>query len=258
MASRLLTGPRLAAAQGPATTLVVLVHGYGADGNDLISLAQHWQDLLPDTEFVAPNAPDRVPGAPSGFQWFGLTRRDPQEMAQGVRAAGPVLEEFLEAEQARLGIGPERTALVGFSQGTMLSLHVGLNRPVAAIVGFSGLLAAPPQEGTGTPPIFLAHGSADPVIPVNAMFAAASLLGAAGGLCAMASGRRRRPWHRSGRAGNGGPVSGAGLWGAPGPQRPGLLPRTSGLSRKPVIFQHLGRLPESPLISRERTGDLPC
>lgn len=182
MALRPLSGQRLAPLRGAATDLVVLVHGYGADGNDLISLAGHWQDLLPTTAFVAPNAPDRVPGAPSGFQWFGLTRMDPHEMAKGVAAAGPVLDAFLDQELARLRLGPDRLALVGFSQGTMLSLHVGLHRAIkpAAIVGFSGLLAAPPPPGGAAPPILLAHGNADQVIPVQAMFAAAVELGAAG------------------------------------------------------------------------------
>jgi phospholipase/carboxylesterase len=182
MALRPLSGSRLPPLRGQATHLVVLVHGYGADGNDLIELAGHWQSLLPTAAFVAPNAPDRVPGAPSGFQWFGLTRMDPHEMAKGVAAAGPVLDAFLDQELGRLGLSPDRLALVGFSQGTMLSLHVGLNRPAkpAAIVGFSGLLAAPPPPGVAAPPIFLAHGNADQVIPVQAMFAAAVELGASG------------------------------------------------------------------------------
>ena len=182
MALRPLSGQRLTPLQGPATDLVVLVHGYGADGNDLISLAGHWQSLLPTTEFVAPNAPDRVPGAPSGFQWFGLTRMDPQELTRGVVAAGPLLDGFLDQELSRLGLGADRLALVGFSQGTMLALHVGLHRPAkpAAIVGFSGLLAAPPPAGDAAPPVLLAHGNADTVIPVQAMFAAAADLGAAG------------------------------------------------------------------------------
>jgi phospholipase/carboxylesterase len=181
MALRSLSGPRLPPLRGPATQLVVLVHGYGADGNDLIALAGHWQSLLPTTAFVAPNAPDRVPGAPSGFQWFGLTRMDPHELSRGVAAAGPVLDAFLDQELDRQGLTHDRLALVGFSQGTMLSLHVGLNRPAkpAAIIGFSGLLAAPPPSGT-VPPILLAHGNADQVIPVQAMFAAAVELGAAG------------------------------------------------------------------------------
>src|ERR1700761_9554614 len=160
MALRALSGPRLPPARGSATHLVVLVHGYGADGNDLISLAGHWQSLLPTTAFVAPNAPDRVPGAPSGYQWFGITRLDPHEMAKGVLAAGPVLDAFLDQELSRLGLGADRLALVGFSQGTMLSLHVGLGRAEkpAAIVGFSGLLAAAPPTDGAAPPIFLAHG----------------------------------------------------------------------------------------------------
>ncbi len=175
-----LTGPILAPRRGPATHLVVLVHGYGADGNDLIGLAAHWQDLLPTVAFAAPNAPTRTPGAP-GYQWFPITRIDPHLMQQGVETAGPVLDEYLDAELARLGIPPENLALAGFSQGTMLSLHVGLRRKVkpAAIVGFSGMLASPPQAGD-IPPILLTHGDADQVIPPQAMFLAALQLGQAG------------------------------------------------------------------------------
>ena len=176
----LLQGPRLAPLQGPATHLVVLVHGYGADGKDLISLASHWQDLLPTCEFVAPNAPERVPGAPNGFQWFALTDFNPQEKARGAGAAAPLLEDFLKAEEARLGMTSDHVALVGFSQGTMMSLQVGLRRRVAAIVGFSGALVTPPPAGAVAPPILLTHGSADQVIPALAMFDAATTLGAAG------------------------------------------------------------------------------
>lgn len=177
-----LSGPRLPPAQGPATHLVVLLHGYGADGNDLIGLAEHWREFLPGATFVAPNAPDRVPGAPSGFQWFPISRIDPHEMQNGVTAAAPGVEAFLDAELARLGLPPERLVLAGFSQGTMLALHVGLRRaiPPAAIIGFSGLLAAPPPAGGPRPPVLLTHGEADTVIPASAMFAAATTLGAAG------------------------------------------------------------------------------
>ncbi len=179
-----LTGPTLAPARGPATHLVVLVHGYGADGNDLIGLAQHWQGLLPTVAFAAPNAPTRVPGAP-GFQWFPISRIDPHEMQKGVEVAGPVLEAYLDAELARLGIPPENLALAGFSQGTMLSLHVGLRRKVkpAAIVGFSGMLPAPPpQSDAPYPPILLTHGDSDQVIPPQALFMAAAQLGLSGAL----------------------------------------------------------------------------
>lgn len=177
-----LSGPRLPPAQGPATHLVVLLHGYGADGNDLIGLAEHWREFLPGAAFVAPNAPDRVPGAPSGFQWFPISRIDPHEMQNGVTAAAPGVEAFLDAELARLGLPPERLVLAGFSQGTMLALHVGMRRavPPAAIIGFSGLLAAPPPADGPRPPVLLTHGEADTVIPASAMFAAATTLGAAG------------------------------------------------------------------------------
>jgi phospholipase/carboxylesterase len=175
-----LSGPTLAPARGPATHLVVLVHGYGADGQDLLGLANHWQGLVPTVAFAAPNAPSRIPGGP-GYQWFPISRIDPHEMQKGVDVAGPALDEYLDGELARLGLPPERLALAGFSQGTMLSLHVGLRRKVkpAAIVGFSGLLAGAPPEGE-IPPIFLTHGDSDQVIPPQAMFLAASQLGLAG------------------------------------------------------------------------------
>jgi phospholipase/carboxylesterase len=175
-----LSAARLPPAQGKAAHLVVLCHGYGADGNDLIGLAPHWQKLLPATAFAAPNAPTRVPGSP-GYQWFPISRIDPREMQKGVEAAQGTLNEFLDQELARLELPPERLALIGFSQGTMLSLHVGLRRAVkpAAIIGFSGLLAAPPPQGA-CPPILLVHGDADQVIPAEALFAAATMLGASG------------------------------------------------------------------------------
>src|SRR5450432_4128768 len=173
-----LTGPTLAPANGNATHLVVLVHGYGADGQDLIGLAPHWQRLLPTAAFAAPNAPMRVPGGP-GYQWFPISRIDPHEMQKGVEAAGPVLDAYLDGELARLGLPPERLALVGFSQGTMLSLHLGLRRKAAAIVGFSGLLPGAPPAGE-MPPVLLTHGDSDTVIPPQAMFLAAAQLGLAG------------------------------------------------------------------------------
>jgi phospholipase/carboxylesterase len=178
----LLSGSRLPPAKGRATELVVLLHGYGADGNDLIGLAPHWQPLLPGAEFVAPHAPDRVPGAPSGFQWFPISRIDPHEMRDGVAAAAPRIEEFLDAELARLDLPPERLVIAGFSQGAMLALHLGLRRatPPAAIIGFSGLLTGPPPAEKPRPPVLLTHGDADTVIPVSAMFAAAGTLGMAG------------------------------------------------------------------------------
>ncbi len=183
MALRPLTGPRLPPARGQATHLVVLLHGYGADGNDLIGLAPHWQRMLPTVAFVAPNAPEPCAGAPMSYQWFPISRIDPHEMAKGVESASRALNEFIDTELGRLKLTDDRLALVGFSQGTMMSMHVGLRRPAkpAAIVGFSGMLAgAPPQLGPDAPPILLVHGDADPMIPVGAIFDAAGQLGRAG------------------------------------------------------------------------------
>jgi phospholipase/carboxylesterase len=176
-----LSGPTKPPARGPATHLIVLVHGYGADGQDLIGLAQHWQGLLPTVAFAAPNAPMPISGGP-GYQWFPISRMDPHEIRKGVETAAPMLDEYLDAELARLGLPPERLALAGFSQGTMLSLHLGLRRKIkpVAIVGFSGLLAGPPPADGVIPPILLTHGDSDQVIPPQAMFVAATQLGLAG------------------------------------------------------------------------------
>jgi phospholipase/carboxylesterase len=160
----------------------VLAHGYGADGNDLIGLAPMWQRLLPTAAFVSPNAPRRCDAGP-GYQWFPISRLDPAEMARGVESAAATLENFLEAELARLNLTGDKLALVGFSQGTMMSLHVGLKRSVkpAAIVGYSGMLADQTlASAPEAPPILLVHGDADPMIPVGALFASAATLGGAG------------------------------------------------------------------------------
>ena len=195
---RPLSGPRLPPARGAATHLVVLCHGYGADGNDLIGLAPHWQKLLPTVAFVAPNAPEPCADSPMGFQWFPITRLDPSEMQKGVEGAADTLNAFLDGELDRLHLPPERLALVGFSQGTMMSLHVGLSRAVkpAAIVGYSGLLAGAETQqplGPDSPPILLIHGDADPMIPPEALFMSAGALGRAGASV---------QWHVSGGIGH--------------------------------------------------------
>lgn len=183
-ATRTLSGPRLPPLKGAATHLVVLCHGYGADGNDLIGLAPYWQRLLPTAAFVAPNAPERCPGSP-GYQWFPISRLDPAEMQRGVAKAAGVLDEFLESELNRHRLPADRLALAGFSQGTMMSLHVGLSRPQkpAAIVGFSGMFADGDNAralAADSPPILLVHGDADPMIPVEALYMSATALGRAG------------------------------------------------------------------------------
>ncbi|MFM9863285.1 MAG: alpha/beta hydrolase [Micropepsaceae bacterium] len=180
-----LSGPRIPAANGKADRLIIFCHGYGADGNDLISLGQHWQRTLPTAAFASPHAPERCTMSPAGYQWFPITRMQPEEMLRGVERAAPILNAFIDAELARLNLDASRLALVGFSQGTMMSLHVGLRRstPPAAIVGFSGTLPGPevlPAEIVGRPPVLLTHGDADEMIPVQALHLAANGLGAAG------------------------------------------------------------------------------
>jgi phospholipase/carboxylesterase len=180
----LLDGPRLPALSGKARQLVVFLHGYGADGNDLIGIGKQWAQFLPDAVFVSPNAPEPCAGAPMGRQWFGLTFRDPGERWRGVVQARPALDAFLNAELARHGLDESQMALVGFSQGTMMALHAGLRRksPCAAIVGYSGALEGVEHlsEATAKPPVLLIHGDQDEVIPVQALFHAGQALGAAG------------------------------------------------------------------------------
>ena len=183
-----LDGPRLEPRAGAAKRLVVFLHGYGADGNDLIEIGRVWQALMPDAAFVSPHAPEPCGGAPMGRQWFELTFRNPDERWRGVNKAAPVLNRFLDVELARRKLPDAALSLVGFSQGTMMALHVGLRRPTApaAIVGYSGLFVlpenAPPEtvaaEIKSRPPVLLIHGDRDDLIPVQALFHATQALAA--------------------------------------------------------------------------------
>ncbi|WP_395665471.1 alpha/beta hydrolase [Methylocella sp.] len=205
----MIDGPRLAAKSRTAKQLVVFLHGYGADGNDLIALGQQWQAFMPDAAFVSPHAPEPCVQSPGGRQWFGLTMRDPAERWTGVNKAGPTLDAFLDAELERHGLDDSRLALVGFSQGTMMALHVGLRRKraPAAVLGYSGELVGPERlealaaEKTGKPPaVLLVHGSEDEVISPEALFLSGEALAAAGVPC---------QWHFSVGLGHG--IDGAGL-----------------------------------------------
>ncbi len=168
-------------AEAPATQLVILLHGLGADGADLIDLAPLWGKALPHAVFVAPHAPHPYVEAGYGRQWFSLWDRTPQVQAEGADSARLWLDDFIDAELARVGVSDY--ALMGFSQGAMMALHTGLRRkhPPCAILAFSGRLIAPERlsEATGHPPILLVHGEADSVVPVeNSRLAADQLTGA--------------------------------------------------------------------------------
>ena len=193
--STALDGPRIPAAAGRTSQLVVFLHGYGADGNDLIELGRQWRVLMPEAAFVAPNASERSPAAPMGRQWFALSNRPPDDPSGGdERWTGAVkarsaIDAFLDAELKRLSLDDSKLALVGFSQGAMMALHVGLRRPgaPAAILGYSGLLIGPERLSEATardargapPPVLLIHGEQDPLIPFDAMFMAAEALAGA-------------------------------------------------------------------------------
>ncbi len=177
-----LDGPRVApAGGGEADALVVLLHGLGADGNDLIGLAPQLGQVLPGAAFVSPHAPFPCDMAPYGRQWFSLQDRAPAALESGVRMAAPILGGFLDAELERVGLGDDRLALVGFSQGTMMALFVALRRarPCAGVLGYSGALIGAgvlAGEIKSKPSVLLIHGQADEVVPFQAMPAAVAAL----------------------------------------------------------------------------------
>lgn len=163
--------------------LVVLLHGYGSNGQDLDGLAGQMEGQLPGAAFLSPNAPEPCPGSPGGFQWFGLSALSREERDTGVYQAAPGVDAFLDAALARFDLPGEKLLLIGFSQGTMMALHAGLRRPCAGILGFSGCLAAPERlkdEIRSRPPVMLIHGTHDQVLPFPLMFEAKGALEANG------------------------------------------------------------------------------
>lgn len=173
---------------GRATSLVILVHGYGANAADLLGLADALGPHMPGTAFAAPDAPEVCVANPMGFQWFPipwLDGSDPAAAEESMRRSVADLDAFVTERMAEEGVGPGRTALLGFSQGTMMSLHVAPRRPepLAAVVGFSGRLLSPESlaaEAVSKPPVLLVHGDMDEVVPPESMPEAAQALGEAG------------------------------------------------------------------------------
>jgi phospholipase/carboxylesterase len=184
--AELLDGPRWGPAAGGAPRrLIVLLHGLGADGFDLIDLAPGWGKAVPEALFVAPHAPEPCDIAPYGRQWFSVQDRTPARMLAGVRVAAGHLGAFLEAETTRLGLAMRDVALMGFSQGAMTALFAGLRHdpPPAAILAYAGRLIGAetlPAELRGRPPVLLVHGEADDVVPVQGSQDAARVLAGLG------------------------------------------------------------------------------
>ena len=165
--------------------LVIFLHGLGADGKDLIGLADELIDVLPNTAFISPDAPFPCDMAPYGRQWFSLQSRAEVDLEAGVKTAAPLLNQFIDEQLAKYKLASDKVALVGFSQGTMTSLYTALRRKdsIAALVGFSGAMVAAaklPREITAKPPVCLIHGTADEVVPFEAMEIAERSLKAAG------------------------------------------------------------------------------
>lgn len=180
--SKITNGASLKPRSGaPPKSIVLLLHGFGSSGTDMISLAPQWQDALPDTLFLAPHAPQRCAMMGAGYQWWGLSGFAPSALAAGAASAAPAIDAFIDRKLTEYGLTEADLALVGFSQGTMMALHIGLRRPrtVAAVVGYSGMLTGTTglvHSDYARPPVLLVHGTADPVVPVAALHMAESEL----------------------------------------------------------------------------------
>ncbi len=178
----LLTTHRMEPRTGKANAMVVFLHGYGANGPDLLALGREWRKVLPQAVFIAPDAPQSIPPQlGNGFQWFALAIDDRDNYWHGVNEAAPLLHKYLDEELARYGLYDGRMALVGFSQGTMMALHVGLRRAAApaALIGYSGVLAGTQhleREIKVKPPVLLVHGAHDDVIPLSDFHATRDVL----------------------------------------------------------------------------------
>lgn len=176
-----LNGPRLEPEGGKPEKLVILCHGYGSNGDDLYGLIPHLKPALPNAVYVSPNAPEVCWGAPNGYQWFPLSTLSREERLEGTLKAAPTLDHFIDQELEKYGLENKDLILVGFSQGTMMSLHVGLRRngDIGGIIGFSGAMTQPENwedDITSKPPVVLIHGDIDNVVPVQMMHEAYSAL----------------------------------------------------------------------------------
>ena len=178
----MISGPIIEPSSGnPPKQMIIFVHGYGADGNDLIGLANYFQSILPEAIFLSPHAPEACSMNPSGYQWFDLTSTDPAVLWSKILVAADHLNEFIDSKLLEYNIAEENLALIGFSQGTMMSLHVSLRRKntMAAVLGYSGRLIGADllkDDLISKPSIYLIHGDQDPMVPYQESLTAEKVL----------------------------------------------------------------------------------
>lgn len=181
-----LNALRRAASSGKAEWLVVFLHGYGSHAADLMAFADYWQGSMPNVAFVAPDGPAATKDG--GFQWIGKRPAGDPKLYDDAVEAAPQLHAFLDAELARVNLDASRLALVGFSQGTVMALHLGLRRAVApaAVLGYSGGLVGAERlkdEMTSKPPVMLVHGEQDELAPLYGMMISVKAMTEAGVVC---------------------------------------------------------------------------
>ena len=177
-----LTGPEAEAVSGgPAKQLIIFVHGYGADGSDLFSLGQYFKTVTPEAALCAPNAPYRCEGSPFGYQWYDVLMQDPSERLRAIRSTAAIFDNFVDQQLDRRGLSDDKLVLIGFSQGTMMSLFAAprRERSIAGIIGYSGRMEAPEllkEEIQSRPPVVMVHGDSDELLAVSEMETAAAYL----------------------------------------------------------------------------------
>lgn len=178
----MISGPIIEPSSGNSPKqMIIFVHGYGADGNDLIGLTNYFQSTLPEAIFLSPHAPEACSMNPSGYQWFDLTSTDPAVLWSKILVAADHLNEFIDSKLLEYNIAEENLALIGFSQGTMMSLHVSLRRKntMAAVLGYSGRLIGADllkDDLISKPSIYLIHGDQDPMVPYQESLTAEKVL----------------------------------------------------------------------------------
>lgn len=182
-----IDGPSLAPLSGKAKHLVILLHGYGANGEDLLSLGEEWAPELPDAAFAAPNAPEACGVFPVGYQWFPIRAIDPREFERerSVENVTPVLHGFIDDQLKKWGVAEDKVIVVGFSQGAMMAMYAMPRREnaCAGVIGFSGMLIdAAGLKGAGIVkmPILAIHGEEDTVVPPESLAAIDEGFSAAG------------------------------------------------------------------------------